>query len=267
MKEDSVHVARHMTPSVCNWMLAVGISYLVVVAVMIGLVIAIPTPPGSIQEQLRQVAADPLTNSWGLIVSSLISPFLVTMLVLLALWAPTRRAPGVLDVVGIVFAGIYSLLASIVYISQFALLPRLIDAEDPSVTRSWYFGNPNSVPWFFEHLAYTFLALAALAIGYKLLFEQGVAHWTGWAMWLMSLVNLASFVLYSLRVEVAGTVLMIGAGLSLVVGAGVVAWGARLRSEAAHMGSLPHVVRGQGVVAAPRPRWLTVVKREHWRSH
>lgn len=254
MKENGINAARPAQPGLGNWMLVVGTGYLVVVAVMIGLVIAIPTSPGSIEEQLRQVAADPLTNSWGLIVSSLISPFMVTMLVLLAFWAPTRRTAsplGALDVVGIVFAGIYSLLASIVYISQYALLPRLIDTEDPSVTRAWYFGNPNSIPWLFEHLAYTFLALAALTIGYKLLFEQGLARWTGWAMWLMSTVILVSFVLYCLRVEAAGTVLMAGAGISLLVGAGVVAWGAILRSEAKHMNALPHV-RHRRVVAASK---------------
>ncbi len=253
MKANSLHITGPAPPGLGNWMLVVGIGYLVVVAVMIGLVIAIPTPPGRIEEQLRQVAADPLANSWGLIVSSLISPFLVAMLVLLALWAPTRRAPGVLDIVGIVFAGIYSLLASIVYTSQYALLFRLIDSADPAVTRSWYFGNPDSIPWFFEHLAYTFLALAAMGIGYKLLFEHGMARWIGWAMWLMSAVNLASFVLYCMRVEAAGSVLMVGAGVSLLVGAGVVAWGARLRSEATHIGS-PRPMRRQEVMAAPRAR-------------
>lgn len=245
MKENSLHAAKPAALGLGNWMLAVGTGYLVVVTVMIGLVVAIPTPPGSIEAQLREVAADPLTNSWGLIVSSLISPFIVTMLVLLAVYAPRTRATGVLDVVGIVFAGIYSLLASVVYTSQYALLPRLIDTEDPSVTRAWYVGNPSSISWLFEHLAYTFLALAALAIGYKLLFERGVPRWTGWAMWLMSLVILASFVLYCMRVEAAGTVLMFGAGVSLLVGAGVVAWGAILRSEAKHIGcSLPLVVEG-----------------------
>jgi hypothetical protein len=247
MNESHVHIAR--PANVSSWMLAVGIGYLVVVGVMIALVIAIPTSPGNIQQQLEQIAADPLTNSWGVIVSALISLFLVTMLVLLALFVPTRNGPSVLDVVGIVFAGIYSLLATIVYTSQFALLPRLIATEDPSVTRMWYFGNPNSVLWLFEHLAYTFLSLASMAIGYRLLYERGIARWIGAAMWIMSAVIVASFVLYCTGIPSAGTVLMVGAGLSLLVGLGVVVWGAILRSEAAHMGTFRHIRHARVVTA------------------
>ncbi len=64
---------------------------------------------------------------------------------------------------------------------------------------------------------------------------------------------LASFVLYCIRVEAAGSVLMVAAGVSLLVGAGVVTWGARLRSEGAHTGSLRHVWR-QGGMAASKAR-------------
>jgi hypothetical protein len=249
MNESYVHIARPAAPRLGNWMMAVGIGYLVVVGVMIALVVAIPTAPGTIEEQLQAISNDPLANSWGVIVSSLISPFLVAMLVLLALFVPTRRPAGVLDVVGLVFAGIYSLLATIVYTSQYALLPRLISTEDPAVTRMWYFGNPNSVLWLFEHLAYTFLSLATMSIGYRLLFERGVARWTGAAMWLMSAVIVASFVLYCMGISSAGTVLMVGAGLSLLVGAGVIVWGALLRSEASHPRTLRHVRRA--TMAAP----------------
>lgn len=175
---------------------------LTVIAWLVLLVPAVPT--GEVGEQVASLQEGMALYRWSFVNAAFINPALVVMLyaasVLLAA-RPWRRH----EVVGWLILATYWLLPTLAYISQFALLPRLLGTGGPAEV--WYFGNPASVSYFLAMTGYGLFGIGAMLVASR--FITGSAPAFGWlllASGATSTLGLAGYTVASEALEVASTV-------------------------------------------------------------
>lgn len=173
-----------------------------VVAWLVLLVPAMPT--GEVSEQVASLREGMTLYRWSFVNAALINPAVVIMLyaasVLLA-GGPWRRS----EVVGWLFLATYWLLPTLAYISQFALLPRLLETGGPAEV--WYFGDPASVSYWLAVTGYGLFGIGAIFVASR--FIAGSAPGFGWvllASGAASTLGLVGYTVASEGIEYASTV-------------------------------------------------------------
>ena len=96
------------------------------------------------------------------------------------------------EVVGALVLGVYWLLPTLAYVSQFALLPRLLEAG--AAAEVWYFGNPASVSYWLAMTGYGLFGIGALLAVSRFVADGAPAF--GWLLAASGAAGLLAFVGY-----------------------------------------------------------------------
>ena len=150
------------------------------------------------QDRLEaRLAVDPdlLPYRLAFVAASLLAPAFVTLLVLLV-WARGERF-GVRDTLAMLLLPAYLVCSSIAYVSQFAMLPRLVEL-DPSTAAAWYFQDERSVPYALDLLGYAFLGLALCLLAGGFLGGRRAFRVIGWLLAACGGTSVAAFVALAL---------------------------------------------------------------------
>lgn len=183
---------------------------------------------GDIQEQLLIISNSPTTYIVNFIVASLIAPTISFILLTIAFYIQTKKETPILNNFGAFLLGPYVTLVSIAYTTQYTLLQSFITGGKLKEAELWYFGNQDSIPYFINQLGYTFFALSALFIGYKLLFEQGLPKALGILLWISGLLSIIAFIGLIMKNEVINSITIISGLFIVPIGIIAAIWGMRL---------------------------------------
>lgn len=155
------------------------VSASVVLATVVGwLVLLVPAmPTGEVGEQLASLRETMGLYRWSYVNAAFINPALVVMLYGASVLSGARPwRPR--EVVGWLFLATYWLLPTLAYISQFTLLPRLLEAGGPA--EAWYFGNAASVSYWLAITGYGLFGIGAMLVASR--FITGSAPVFGWVL-------------------------------------------------------------------------------------
>lgn len=187
---------------------------------------------GDIQEQLSAIGGNPGIYMTTFVVASLIAPAIAFLMLILAFFIETKKKTPLLNMLGALLLTPYITLVSIAYTSQYTLFQSFIAAGNFREAEIWYFGNLHSIPYFINQLGYTFFALSALLIGYKLLFEHGAPKALGVLLWVSGLLSIIAFAGLALNNEAINSITVISGILTVPIGIIAAIWGAkRLRQK------------------------------------
>jgi|GEM_PF-2225985 len=194
-----------------RWVILTGSTYLVLTAVWIILTL-LTAPEGTVDQQLAFLSRNSTLYRLSFVTASLISVPLVVLLVLVALFRDVKPGQDLPGVLGAFFLAPYLMSVSTAYVSQYTLFPRFLadmSIVGRSLVKSWYYNNPDSIPYMLDLLGLVFFALSALAIGSRLLGKRGWSRGMGWLLLLSGMTALLGFggyVLDNLLVESAAVV-------------------------------------------------------------
>lgn len=161
-------------------------------------------PSGEVGEQLASLREEMALYRWSFVNAAVINPAFVVMLYVASVLLVTGPWRG-LEVVGWLFLATYWLLPTLAYISQVALLPRLLETAGPA--EAWYFGNPASVSYWLAMTGYGLFGIGGILVASR--FITGSAPVFGWvllASGVTSALGLAGYAVVSEALEVASTV-------------------------------------------------------------
>jgi hypothetical protein len=183
-------------------------------AVLMTVLLAVGSPDaGTTSEKLAALSAGAGMYSWGFVAASLVGPLFVALIVAGILWG--RRAElGARDAIAVVFLAAYLPLASLAYVSQYTLLPALLEQGSPQAP-VWFFGEAASVPYAADLLGYALFGVAAVLLAVPLLSKTGAWKVVGWSLGLSgatSIVGLAGYALGSGLLELG---VLVGAVLTV----------------------------------------------------
>jgi hypothetical protein len=108
------------------------------------------------------------------------------------------------EIAGALLLAAYWVLPSLAYVSQFALLPRLLETDAAEL---WYFGNPESVSYWLAMTGYGLFGIGAVLFASR--FVAGTARAFGWvllASGFASTLGLIGYAIVNEPLEFASTV-------------------------------------------------------------
>lgn len=187
----------------------------------------IAEPGGTVDEQLSSIIENSFAYRVNFFLASLIAPALVVVMITLALFVDTQKETPFLNYFGAFLLIPYFLLVSIAYTSQYVLLPKLF--TDPDIAMMWLFTSPHSIAYFLNQLGYTFFAFAACAIGWKFLFEKGLAKSIGVLLWASGVLSIIAFIGLAIQNEFLNLATFPSGLLTIPFGIVVVLLGRRMR--------------------------------------
>lgn len=183
---------------------------------------------GNLHDQLLSIADNPSMYMINFVIASFIAPATSFIMITLALFIKTKKETPILNIFGVFLLAPYVTLVSIAYASQYTLLQSYLNDANFSEASLWFFENSNSVSYFLNQLGYTFFALSALLIGFKLLFEQGIPKAVGVLLWLSGFLSIVAFIGLTMKNEILNLSTIIS-GLTMVpIGIIVIIWGVKL---------------------------------------
>jgi hypothetical protein len=176
-----------------------------------------------------QLEVDPDLLQYRLVfaAAATLAPALVSMLVLLV-WA-RGEGFGVLDGLAMLALPAYLVCSSIAYVSQLAMLPRLVEL-DPTAARVWYFHDPRSIPFALDLLGYAFAGIAMCLIAGASLGHRGILGAVGWVLLAAGATSVGALIARALGSDAATSVLTwTSAALTLPLAVLSIVLGLRLR--------------------------------------
>jgi hypothetical protein len=187
-------------------------------------------PEGTIDQQLATLSKDTSLYALSFFSASLTSLPLVVMLLLLGLHGRTQSGRSPAAVLGVFLLAPYLVMSTASYVSQYTIFPRLLadlSIVGRSLVKSWYYNNPDSVPYMLDSIGFALFGLSALAIGAGLMQRDRLGRAMAWLLLLSGLAALAGFTGYvidSLWLEIAS----VGSGLlTLPLAFAAILWSAR----------------------------------------
>jgi hypothetical protein len=208
-------------------LICVAAAELIATAGMAGF-IAAAAPKSRLAAQLAEHGSVGMLYRLGFVSASLLSLAFLTMLVLL-LAARGREAMRLRDWLAILFLPMYATCSIIAYMSQYVVLPVLIE-RDPSGAGAWYFQDERSIPVALDLLGYAFVAIALglFAIGFHQ--HEGIWRWIGEVMLLVAATSFAAFIVLAAGARsAAGLVSITSAVLMMPLAGLAIALGLQLR--------------------------------------
>ena len=205
-----------------------GGMFFTVIVMLWPILMVISEVQGTVDEQLLQILQTPRLYMANFLVASLIAPALLFLMLTFAFAVETRMRIPLFEQIGAVFLTVYTALVSIAYTSQYAYLPRLLAAGEMEQARLWLFSSNVSLPYYLNQLGYACFAVAALLIGFKLLYETGIPRIIGTLLWASALLSLLAFGGLALQLEAQGIASVMSGLLTLPVGILSIFWGKKL---------------------------------------
>jgi hypothetical protein len=201
--------------------------YLTAIAAMVSLM-ATASPADRLEDQLTD-DPDLLAYRLPFVAASLLAPAFISMLVLLV-WA-RGEGIGLRDGLAMLLLPGYLICSSVAYVSQYAMLPRLVEL-DPAAATAWYFQDERSIPFALDLLGYAFMGLAMCLLAGGFLDGRGLMRTIGWSLIAVGSTSVAAFTALASGSDVATAVLTwTSAGLTLPLTAAAIVLGLRLRRQ------------------------------------
>lgn len=152
-----------------------------------------PGTEGTISEQFSEIASNQVLYQLNFFIASLIGPSILSLMLIFAFFIETKKATPILNVLGIIFLIPYIMFVTISYTSQYTYFINLLNSN-VDLANEWYFGNFNSLPYYFNQLGYTFFAIGAIFIGIRFCFDSGVKKAFGIILELCALLSIIAFI-------------------------------------------------------------------------
>jgi hypothetical protein len=206
-----------------------GIAFTAVV-ILWPIFMMVSQPQGGINEQLLSIGAKPGTYVLNFVLAIIIAPLISFILICLAFFVPSNKDTPILNIFGALLLAPYITLVSIAYTSQYTILQSFISSGKLTDANYWYFGNQDSIPYFFNQLGYIFFALSGWLIGYRFLFEKGIPKSVGVLLWLSGILSVMAFAGLAMKNDVLNFSTILSGVLTIPIGFLVIIWGMRLRS-------------------------------------
>ncbi|MCD8510039.1 MAG: DUF4386 family protein [Bacillus sp. (in: Bacteria)] len=184
---------------------------------------------GDVQEQLALIAHNSTVYRWNFMFATLIAPATAFIMLLLAYGVQAKKHKPALISVGEFALALYVLSVSISYVSQYSTLFNHIANGNLERSENWFFLNPDSYAYLFNQLGYTFFAISAFLIGYKLIFEKGLIRLIGLLLWLSGALSIIAFIGYIARNELINTATVASGILMLPIGILVILLGIKMK--------------------------------------
>jgi len=214
------HLGFHLTIS--------GIMYTVVIFLWPVLMVISPFK-GSDQEVLLMIADNPFSYKIIFINASFIAPLTVYLLMIYIIWLKKSNTLKIGLLFSTIFVSSYFLLVTIAYVSQYTLLPGLINSENSSLAMSWYFGSFYSIAYFLNQLGYAMLAIAGMLIGFHLLKKTGPPRWIGIMLWISGVLSLVAFSGLIFDSKMVNSLTVVGGIFVVPLGIVSLVWGNKLK--------------------------------------
>lgn len=180
-----------MQEKTANQMIASG-SLLTIFILLWPIFMFLSPATGSIDEQLRHIALDPVMFKLGFMLASLIAPtFYYLILTLIRYEKPNL---DVFDIVGIIFVTLYLLLVSISYISQYTLVLHFIGRNNMAMAKNWYFASPGSVSYFLNQMGYASWGIGIMFIFRNYIWGRGLKRILGVVLLSSACLSIVAFV-------------------------------------------------------------------------
>ncbi len=195
--------ARHGTA-----LAATSVALLAALGLM-GLVFS-SSPPPRLDGHLDVLLDGFVRYRWGFVGAALIAPTFVALLLLLLHVAgvPTSSARRS---VGTTLLGGYAAIATLVYTSQFTILPRLL-ARDPELATWWYLHDVDSIPYALDLAGYALLGIAAILLASTLIGRARRLTAIGWLLIVMGVLSLAALGLHGAGADTAASIATASSG-------------------------------------------------------
>lgn len=175
------------------------------------------TPNGPIIEQLNYISQNHFIYKLSFIVASFISPSILLLMVLYALFIKTDKETLLLNLIGVIFLLPYLVFVTISYTSQYTIFIHLLQEKSISA-ENWYFGNFDSISYYFNQLGYLFFGIAGICIGYRFCFDKGIKRIFGLILEICSILSVIAFIGLVQKNEVLNFTTLISGLLTLPMG-------------------------------------------------
>jgi hypothetical protein len=117
---------------------------------------------------------------------------------------------------------------TISYTTQYTYFIGIIGSD---IASNWFFGNFNSISYYFNQLGYTFFAIGGIFIGYRYCFEKGIKKAFGIILEMCSLLSIVAFIGLALGNPILNKTTVISGLLTLPFGFIAIAIGRKLKKE------------------------------------
>jgi hypothetical protein len=175
---------------------------------------------GTVEEQLQQIVANPALYKLGFVFASLIAPSII-----IVMFTYIKTSTGLVSknqkTIGIIFLGIYSVLITISYVSQYTIVFRYINSELPEKATFWCFQNNKSIAYYLNQFGYAAWGVGALMLFYKYIFLRGTKRLMGIFMTAAAVLSLIA--LFGLIIQNSSINSMTIVSGFLIVPAGIIA--------------------------------------------
>lgn len=173
-------------------LLTTGLVFLVIIILWPVTMILAPGAEGTMAEQLDEIKANLLMYQLSFIMASLIAPSIFALMIVFTLFVDTQKKTPLLNIMGLVLLVIYMVFVTISYTSQYTYFISLLENGSNSID-VWYFGNFDSLAYFFNQLGYTFFGLAGILFGYRYCFERGIKKVYGIVIEVCSVLSIVAW--------------------------------------------------------------------------
>lgn len=195
--------ARHGTA-----LAATSVALLAALGLM-GLVFS-SAPPPRLDGHLDVLLDGFVRYRWGFVGAALIAPTFVALLVLLLHVAEVPTS-SVRRSLGTTLLGGYAAIATLVYTSQFTILPRLL-ARDPELATWWYLHEVDSIPYALDLAGYALLGIAAILLASTLIGRARRLTAIAWLLIVMGVLSLAALGLHGAGANTAASIATASSG-------------------------------------------------------
>ena len=135
---------------------------------------ALSAPQGTLEDQINHLRDDAALFRLSFALAALIAPLLFYLIL-----SVIRKAGEPLTLTqhtGLIFTGIYTVLATISYTSQLSLVPALLH-DQSDLLGLFYFFNPHSIPYYLNQLGYSSFGVGVLLLFAGKLKTVGAQRW------------------------------------------------------------------------------------------
>ncbi|MCX7710879.1 MAG: hypothetical protein N2484_13660 [Clostridia bacterium] len=148
---------------------------------------------GTLEEKIMMIGERGTLYYLNFVFASLIAPSIVVFIAVIS-GLYRRDKLSFYDTMGMVLLVAYSVLISISYISQYAILPKLISRRRFEEAMLWFFENTDSLAYFFNQMGYCLFGIGVLLVFRELLAAKGLIRAVGVIFYTSGILSVVAFV-------------------------------------------------------------------------
>lgn len=176
-----------------------------------------PGTNGTMNEQFTEILNNTFFYKLSFVVASFIGPSLLSLMFVYTFFVDTKKSTPILNILGFTFLIPYVVFVTISYTTQYTYFLNLLSLNS-EMAGNWYFGNFNSLSYYFNQLGYTFFAFGGILIGYRFCFDNGIKKVFGILLEFCSLLSIVAFVGLALGSKLINVATLISGLLTLPFG-------------------------------------------------